>query len=175
MGEIYIIKNDFNDKVYVGKTSRTSDIRWNEHIKNNIGNNQVIHQVMRFEGIKHFYYEILEKDIDDNELNDREEYWIRYYNSLEPNGYNQTYGGNDVKSWQNLNIDKARENVKKAQEASKRSVIMCDSKTSEEIQTFQSIAEANVFLGKRRYATGINDCLSGRSKTAYGYKWKYNE
>lgn len=41
------------------------------------------------------------------------------------------------------------------------------------IRRFDCVADANEYLGKDRHNTNINTCLSGKSKTAYGYIWKY--
>ena len=41
------------------------------------------------------------------------------------------------------------------------------------IKRFDSIADANEYLGKDRNCVGINHCLSGRQKTAYGYVFVY--
>lgn len=41
------------------------------------------------------------------------------------------------------------------------------------IQTFNSIAEANLSLGKQPNASNIVSVCKGRRKTAYGYKWSY--
>lgn len=41
------------------------------------------------------------------------------------------------------------------------------------IQTFNSIAEANLSLGKEKNASNIGSVCNGKRKTAYGYKWQY--
>lgn len=43
------------------------------------------------------------------------------------------------------------------------------------IQTFNSIAEANLSLGKQPNSSNIISACKGRRKTAYGYKWTYSE
>lgn len=43
------------------------------------------------------------------------------------------------------------------------------------IRRFDCIVDANEFLGKNRNSTGITNCIRGDAKTAYGYKWKYEE
>lgn len=43
-------------------------------------------------GKEHFHIEIVEKDTKESELDERERYWIAYFNSYE-NGYNSTLGG----------------------------------------------------------------------------------
>ena len=44
-------------------------------------------------GKERFQYEILEKNIPQHYLNDREIYWINHFNTVSPNGYNLTCGG----------------------------------------------------------------------------------
>lgn len=41
------------------------------------------------------------------------------------------------------------------------------------IKRFEWIGAANEYLGKPKYYNSINRCLRGKSKTAYGYIWKY--
>lgn len=52
-----------------------------------------------------------------------------------------------------------------------KSVIMIDS-AGNEIE-FGSVKLASIFLGTR--CDGITKALTGKSKTGYGYKWKYND
>lgn len=56
-------------------------------------------------------------------------------------------------------------------------VTMCDPNTHEEIQDFISAAEAARFLGKtnKHAHQNISNCVNGRSKTAYGYWWKFSK
>lgn len=93
MAYIYCIKNDVNEKVYVGKTVRTVDVRFKEHIKdaNNQRCNSKLHRAINKYGSKHFYYEVLEQCTEE-ESNEREQYYIKKYNSVEK-GYNISYGG----------------------------------------------------------------------------------
>lgn len=92
-GEIYIIKNDINDKVYVGQTTQGSEVRFKQHLKLlKVNSNQLIHKAIKKYGKEHFYYEILEKDILIENLDEREEYWIKYYDSVNY-GYNLSWGG----------------------------------------------------------------------------------
>lgn len=53
--------------------------------------------------------------------------------------------------------------------------ILMFTKDGQFIRKFDSIAEANEFLGKKRYSANINNCLLGYADSAYGYKWKYEE
>lgn len=89
---IYIIKNKINDKVYIGQ-SVNPHRRFIQHLCN--GNRLLdslpIHLAINKYGKDNFYYEILEKDIEN--YNEREKYWISYYDSQSPNGYNISEGG----------------------------------------------------------------------------------
>lgn len=93
MGYIYKIVNDINDKIYIGQTTRTIQVRWKEHLKEslNIRSNQPIYRAMRKYGNEHFTIDKIE-EVDNNQLNEREQYWINYYNTYY-NGYNATFGG----------------------------------------------------------------------------------
>lgn len=50
-----------------------------------------------------------------------------------------------------------------------------DKNTGQVIHIFNTVSEANIFLGKPKNSTNIQDCLHNRNnrKTAYGYKWCY--
>lgn len=90
--DIYIIKNDINTKVYIGQ-SINSENRFKSHCKKGNKDNSLIDSAIQKYGKEHFHYEILEKQIEN--YNEREEYWIKYYRSLTPNGYNILEGGNE--------------------------------------------------------------------------------
>ena len=89
--DIYIIKNDINTKVYIGQ-SLNSERRFNEHCKGDY-NNSLIDKAIQKYGKQHFWFEILESQIEN--YNEREKYWIKYYNSKVPFGYNILDGGDE--------------------------------------------------------------------------------
>lgn len=92
---IYIIKNNINNKVYIGQSVNIK-IRWiahkysAEHIDRQDSHTK-IHTAMRELGVDNFYYEVIE-ECPINELNAKEIYWIDYYNAYK-DGYNMTLGG----------------------------------------------------------------------------------
>ena len=88
-GIIYKFENIINGKVYIGQTVRPKKRYW-EHCSGK--EDSLISKAIQKYGIENFKYEVLET-VDKEHLNDREIYWIEYYNSVE-NGYNLTYGGN---------------------------------------------------------------------------------
>ena len=124
MGYIYIIKNNFNDKVYIGQTTKTIKERYKQHTLSK--DNSAIHKSMRKHGIENFY--VLEIEECPNEkLNEREIYWIKYYNSYNV-GYNMTKGGQNeglteaCRNYWNNNPDKRHERAIKAGEGAKKAL-----------------------------------------------------
>ena len=95
MGYIYKIYNDFDDKIYIGKTTRTVEQRFIEHYNNTSGSNSYIDYSMKKYGLQHFAFEIIE-ECDAEQLNQRERYWVQYYNCQYPLGYNLTPGGDGI-------------------------------------------------------------------------------
>lgn len=96
-GYIYIITNSINNKIYIGQTSRTIEARWKQHQNAALrGDNQgiVLYNAIRKYGVENFFISMIE-ETDIKNLNDREKYWIKYYNSIVPNGYNVREGGED--------------------------------------------------------------------------------
>ena len=107
-GYIYIIKNTCNEKVYIGQTSRTIQDRWKQHKASALrGEEQgiILYNAMRKYGIDKFYISQLE-ECDLEQINEREIYWIQYYNSQSPNGYNVRVGGEDPGRKEVYKIDK---------------------------------------------------------------------
>ena len=57
------------------------------------GKQQFIDKEIAIYGIDAFSVEIIEQCTSKEELNERERYYINYYDSIAPNGYNMSYGG----------------------------------------------------------------------------------
>ena len=85
---IYKIENNINHKVYIGQ-SKNIEKRWSRH--KIAEDNCSIHQAMKKYGVNNFSFTIIEECSQDD-LNDREIYWIQYYDSYNK-GYNETKGG----------------------------------------------------------------------------------
>lgn len=94
MGYIYKIVNDINDKIYIGKTCDTIEERMKEHQRDYLKTGvekRPLYNAMRKYGANHFQIEQIE-ECDNSVLNQREQYWIQFYDSYK-NGYNATLGG----------------------------------------------------------------------------------
>lgn len=91
--DIYIIRNDINGKVYIGQTFNVAH-RWEQYESafRKKDNKHLISRAMLKYGIEHFHMEVLEKGVEN--YDEREIYWIKFFNSTVPNGYNISHGGN---------------------------------------------------------------------------------
>ena len=110
MGFIYIIKNKINNKVYIEQTTNTVQYRFAQHLTNADleYKNGHLYNAMKKYGKENFYVETIE-EVSNKNLNEREIYWIAYYDSFN-NGYNSTIGGEGnkkinyedvIKDWNN--------------------------------------------------------------------------
>lgn len=93
---IYKIENLINHRVYIGQ-SKDIYKRYHSHHKSDCYNikspayNFQIYQAIRKYGEENFIINVLEI-CEENQLDEKECYWIKYYNSYK-NGYNATEGG----------------------------------------------------------------------------------
>ncbi len=90
---IYKATSKTTGKIYIGQTSQTLQQRISQHKCHSDNKNYHFYNAIKKYGFDDFIFEIVEDDIQNaDELNKREKYWIKYYDSYE-NGYNSTRGG----------------------------------------------------------------------------------
>ena len=87
-------------KCYIGQSVNIED-RWINHKTtsrniNHKNSNYPIYRAIRKYGLENFKFSIVEK-CSKEELNEKEKYWISYFNSFN-NGYNQTLGGQSTEA-----------------------------------------------------------------------------
>lgn len=106
-GFIYKITNTINSKSYIGQTIQNVKERFYQHCATKCSkavSNMAIHRAIKKYGKSNFTVEVIE-EVESTNLNDRERYWIRYYDSYN-NGYNSTEGGQDrIKLFKNLDTE----------------------------------------------------------------------
>lgn len=108
-GFIYKITNRVNNKVYIGQTHFTVEHRFKQHVKNyNIEHRkQALYKAFAKYGLENFTVETVE-EVDAERLNEREMYWIAYYDSFK-NGYNANCGGNgNIYIWTDSQYEEIR-------------------------------------------------------------------
>lgn len=95
MKAIYKITNKKNNKCYIGQSNDPMR-RWRQHkqraLQGEDKGKSAIHDALRENGIENFDFHIIGWFKDYNE---KEKYYIQYYNSLVPNGYNIMKGGEE--------------------------------------------------------------------------------
>ena len=95
---IYKSTNKITGKIYIGQTTHTLDKRIKGHIKESkIESNRPFMLSINKYGEDNFTFETIDSANNLDELNDKEVYWINFYNSVSPNGYNVTGGGQGKK------------------------------------------------------------------------------
>ena len=96
MMQVYRITCKINGKIYIGITTVGFKARFSIYksmVKNKKGTHHLIVQKMIQYGIENFTFEILETVLTKQELIEKEIYYIKTFNCLNPNGYNRDHGG----------------------------------------------------------------------------------
>ena len=152
---IYKIQNIENNKIYIGQSIDIAQ-RWREHRSDALINrdNSILHKAIKKYGEFNFSYEIIE-ECSKEKLNEREIYWIQYYNSMIPNGYNQTSGGYSGQG-----------------ELFRKPVLQYDLKGNF-IQEFESASEAARQLNV--FKSNLTAACRGESTQCGGFQWKYKD
>lgn len=172
MAYIYSITNLENSKLYVGKTTKTNPYdRWKQHLQlarsfNNLQENNstlsmpILRAINKY-GADNFKFRVLEECIDDN-VNERETYWINKLDACGKNGYNITLGGEGIKKpkkyWANHPHSKA---------------ISCYTLEGEWVRDYETIGLAAADLNNGESRQCINACIKGKTFQAFGYRWAW--
>lgn len=170
---LYKITNLLNNKNYIGVTSRNPEKRFAEHKKPS--SKSFISKAIQSDGIENFSFEVLLTNIEKEKISSLECEYIKKYNSLLPNGYNADLGGVEYHKHSDYikqiisEKGRGRNNSKYVAD-----VLMYD-KQGKLLNRFQSAREVARYLGNESKNVGINYCLNGKTKTAYGYIWKYDK
>jgi group I intron endonuclease len=99
MGCIYKIECTVNKKIYIGQTKcNTPAKRFKQHIDTSKKmQGYALHNAIRTHGEENFTIEMLYQSDNQDELNEKEKYYIEFYKSkTTENGYNITGGGKGV-------------------------------------------------------------------------------
>jgi group I intron endonuclease len=200
-GIIYLIINKINDKKYVGQTRQLLNKRWSYHItESKTYRDRPLYKAMNKYGIDNFNIRILE-ECDVEKLNEREIWWINFFDSY-LYGYNATTGGdyfehseetkkkisatmsevNRSDEWVS-NVSKGLKN--KLEKGEKWGFMLCENKggahakrkiqgvniITNEIVEFDSLREAAKKIKGNEKYAGNIGNSIKNNWTAYGYKW----
>ena len=171
---IYKITNKINNKIYIGQTIKTINLRWQRHYTDALSNrtNTKFAKAIRKYGKDNFIIEEIDTAQSKEELNQKEIYWINYYNSI-LEGYNSVDGGGDSNTYKY----KTEEEMKKIKEKIRQTKIKelnpnahsvkCKNINTQEELFFNTLIECQEYFNETNHNFITRRCLH---KTKYLYK-----
>lgn len=179
-GVIYKITCLVNDKVYIGQTIRPLRKRLYGHIKEafKTDNPKIKFQrAIKRHGKDNFMIEQIDEAFSKEELDEKEKYWIAYYDSIN-NGYNTAEGGGGGNTYKGID-EKRLEEIK--QKISKKNTgrnngmshqIKAFSVKTNKEYFFESLNECLIFLGIKNKGI-VMERAHGRKKSLWRHEWKF--
>jgi len=155
-GYIYKITNLINNKIYIGQVyNKSIEARFNRHCDGaNPKSKSYLSRAIYKYGKDNFKYEQIEECYSIKELNEREQFWIAYYNSTNNTiGYNLTSGGEGgntylCKSAKEMAVIKSKiSNANKGKNNGNSNQLKIKSIITEEEHHFDTLNETIEFLG----------------------------
>ena len=111
VGLIYKITSP-SGKSYIGKTVQSFSARMRQHTNKNSKCTALIRAINKY-GWDQMKREIVEENVPEDQLNDREKYWIKTYNTMTPHGYNLMEGGGEGGTHSDISKLRAKESKQK--------------------------------------------------------------
>lgn len=177
---IYMIENILNGKFYIGKTVKTVEERFKQHIRcAKRGVNRKLYDAMNHYGIDQFVFYVIEDNIQSEDvLNEREIYWIAKLNAIE-NGYNMAEGGQGGASIVPKHWDE-KHHASFHDYLYNRGGIELISKRMKENNPMKGRKHANeskekMSLSREKYKEAYRERFKGENNPMYGYTKEYVE
>jgi len=155
---IYKITNLINEKIYIGQSKRTIQDRMPEHIYDK---RRIVGQEICKYGVENFKIEVIDKADSVESLNEKEKYWIGFFNCIAPFGYNLQYGGQNGKECDITRHRISKNNGMKGVRSVNAKEVLC----KETGKTFPTITDAAITYGLKS-KSNIVDCCKGLVKHA---------
>ena len=179
---IYKMTNIQNNKVYIGQTIRPIKDRFNRHMNDALHNIIDTHfaRAIRKYGKENFTIEEIDSANTQEELNQKERYWIQYYNSVK-DGYNETdaiskCGGNTYQSKTEKEIEVIKNKISEGKLGAKnpmaRKIKRINILTNES-DIFDTIISCAKACGIQNGKTSITTRLNGQVKSPYKKQWLF--
>ena len=181
---IYCITNLINNKQYIGSTIAEPNIRFNQHKYNAFHENvhqynYPLYQAIRKYGLENFKFDVIyQEKCTEEKIREIEQQYIIKYNTISPNGYNQTLDTkhpiNDIITYQKISETK-RENAKKIAEVDInnniikiwRSIVDCAEDTCLDERKIAAVCRGERHSTNNRYFKWIDD-----NNQIYIYEYK---
>lgn len=111
--QIYLITNTINNKRYIGQVikHRGYQLRWKEHVNGTkYANTRLLSNAINKYGEDVFNIQLIQDDIPENLIDEREKYYIAKFNTFYQNGagYNMTIGGQGTHQYKFTKADKLK-------------------------------------------------------------------
>ena len=177
---IYKITNIQNNKVYIGQSIRPINQRFQRHINdalNNILDTHFARAIKKY-GKENFVIEEIDTANTQEELNKKEQYWIKYYDSV-INGYNETdaiskCGGNTYQSKTEEEMEIIKDKIRQTKIGGKNPMakkIKRINILTNEIDIFDTVISCAKACGIQNGKTSITTRLNGQVKSPYKKTW----
>ncbi len=176
---IYKITNLINNKVYIGQTINSLSQRFNRHKNDALNNILDTHfaRAIRYYGIDNFKAEVIDTATTQEELTQKEQYWIQYYDSVNT-GYNETdaiskCGGNTYKSKTPEEIKQIGNKIRQSKLGGKNpraTGVKCKNIYTNEEYHFDSQSEMQAFFNETNHQFISRRCLK-QVKCLYKNTW----
>lgn len=180
IGEIYKITNIQNNKVYIGQTIRPVEYRFNRHINDALHNILDTHfaRAIRKYGPQNFKLQVIDNAETQDELNQKEQHWIRFYDSVNK-GYNETdaiskCGGNTYQSKTEKEMEVIKEKIRQTKLGAKNPMarkIKRINIITNEMDIFDTVISCAKTCGVKNGKTSITTRLNGQVKSPYKNTW----
>lgn len=102
-GIIYSVTNIMNNKKYIGQTTKSLKTRKQNHLSTIKRNDTAFQKAINKYGKEKFIWEIIDQAYSQEDLDNKEIFWIDYYNTYGCSGYNMTLGGQGANKATGLN------------------------------------------------------------------------
>lgn len=171
---IYKIQNKINGKIYIGQTIGTLEHRMSQHKANNKKTSVIGNAIQKY-GWDNFDVEVIDEAETIEELNQKEIYWIGYYKSLVPKGYNLEIGGRNAPNSEEIRLKISKSNKERflGDKSSLSKKVYKFSLTGELIEEYGSSREAG--RKNKISASQISSVCRGEHYIAKGYRWSYKK
>jgi len=153
---IYKALNKVNGKIYIGQTIRSLDFRIEEHLrkKSHFSN------ALKKYGLQSFEFSVIDSTLLKEIANEKEKYWIKFFDCKYPKGYNLTAGGRG-----NLGHKHTEETRKKISNTKLGKKLPPRSNESRRKYSESKMGINNPFYGKplsQEHKNKVSEALKGR-------------
>lgn len=178
---IYKITNLINGKIYIGQSIRDIHQRFSRHINDALNNKLDTHfaRAIRKYGENNFVIELIDSAETQDELNQKEQYWIRYYDSIR-HGYNETdaickCGGNTYMSKTKREMRKIGNKIRASKLGSlnpRSRKVKCRSELTGEELVFDTMKECQKYFGESNHQF-ISRRINRKTNSLYLTEWNF--